>query len=105
MLKSARIHNNGCTLYLSKLFFREELGLSLRNIIIVLISSSALLGLFLLFIFIGITIFSEGTDPFAAVVNAGLTLAAGLGNRIFCPVHLACFCAVSLCYGLLDPLM
>jgi hypothetical protein len=42
-----------------------------------------LLGLFLLFIFIGIGIFSNGDDPFAAVVNAGLTLSAGAGNFRF----------------------
>jgi hypothetical protein len=59
---------------------REELGLSARNIIIALVSSSLLLGLFLMFIFIGIGIFSDGSDPFAAVVNAGLTLSAGAGN-------------------------
>ena len=58
---------------------REELGLSVRNIFLILLSSSTLLGLFLLFIFIGIGIFSDGTNPFNAVVNAGLTVAAGAG--------------------------
>ena len=62
---------------------REELGLSSRDIVIALIGSSAILGLFLLFIFIGIGIFSDGTDPFAAIVNAGLTISAGLGNNFF----------------------
>jgi hypothetical protein len=42
--------------------------------------SSVLLGLFLIFIFIGIGVFSDSTDPFAAVVNAGLTISAALGN-------------------------
>ena len=37
-------------------------------------------GLFLLFIFIGIGVFSDSTDPFAAVVNAGLTISAALGT-------------------------
>ena len=77
----------GCahvSLFVLKTFMcREELGLSARNIIIALVSSSLLLGLFLLFIFIGIGIFSDGTDPFAAIVNAGLTLSAGLGNFRF----------------------
>jgi hypothetical protein len=63
-----------------KIFCREELGLSARNIIIALVTSSLLLSLFLLFIFIGIGIFSDGNDPFAAIVNAGLTLSAGAGN-------------------------
>jgi hypothetical protein len=44
--------------------------------------SSSILGLFLMFIFIGIGIFSDGTDPFAAIVNAGLTISAGLGNAL-----------------------
>ena len=77
----------GCahvSLFVLKTFMcREELGLSARNIIIALVSSSLLLGLFLLFIFIGIGIFSDGSDPFAAIVNAGLTLSAGLGNFRF----------------------
>ncbi len=77
----------GCarvSLFALKTFMcREELGLSARNIIIALVTSSLLLGLFLLFIFIGIGIFSDGTDPFAAIVNAGLTLSAGLGNFLF----------------------
>jgi hypothetical protein len=47
------------------------------------LSSSALLGLFLLFIFVGIGVFSSGSDPFAAVVNAGLTVSAGLGDYLF----------------------
>jgi hypothetical protein len=51
-----------------------------RNIIIILLSSSILLGLFLSFIFVGIGVFSHGTDPFTAIVNAGLTISAGLGN-------------------------
>jgi len=47
-----------------------------------LLGSSLILFLFLLFIFIGIGIFSDATDPFAAVVNAGLTISAGIGT---CP--------------------
>ncbi len=63
----------------------------MRNIIIVLLSSSVILGLFILFIFIGIGIFSDGENPFAAVVNAGLTLSAGLGDaRIILFSLLAC---------------
>ena len=73
-------------------FFREELGLSTRNIIIVLLSSSLILGLFIFFIFIGIGIFSDGEDPFAAVVNAGLTLSAGLGHAQRCFFCICCHC-------------
>jgi hypothetical protein len=46
---------------------REKLGLSARNIIIALVTSSLMLGLFLLFIFIGIGIFSDGSDFCVAV--------------------------------------
>ncbi len=67
--------------------------MSVRNIIIVLLSSSIILGLFILFIFIGIGIFSDGENPFAAVVNAGLTLSAGLGDACLILFSLrACVC-------------
>ncbi len=79
-----------CFFLLEPFICREELGLSARNIIIALMTSSLLLGLFLLFIFIGIGIFSDGTDPFAAVVNAGLTLSAGAGD--LCKPRLCCPC-------------
>jgi hypothetical protein len=55
-----------------------------------------LLGLFLLFIFIGIGIFSNSDDPFAAIVNAGLTLSAGAGK--LCAFY-AVFC-LQLCTSL-----
>ncbi len=67
------------TFIADNIFLREELGLSARNVIIALVTSSLLLGLFLLFIFIGIGIFSKGDDNFAAIINAGLTLSAGAG--------------------------
>ena len=51
-----------------------------------LIGSSIVLFLFLLFIFIGIGIFSDTTDPFAAVVNAGLTISAGIGICLSLPL-------------------
>ena len=99
----------GCarvSLFALKTFMcREELGLSARNIIIALMSSSLLLGLFLLFIFIGIGIFSDSTDPFAAIVNAGLTLSAGLGifhfhffsNLLAEMSFFFCTCALAFC--------
>jgi hypothetical protein len=80
----ATLHFQSCYTFIAyKFFLREELGLSARNVIITLVTSSLLLGLFLLFIFIGIGIFSNGDDNFAAVVNAGLTLSAGAGSFRF----------------------
>jgi hypothetical protein len=90
-----------CVLFFSFFIHREELGLSARNIIIALLSSSFILGLFLLFIFIGIGVFSDGSDPFAAIVNAGLALSAGVGNffvQFFCSAMHALTTLIILCY-------
>ena len=56
---------------------------------------AVILGLFILFIFIGIGIFSDGENPFAAVVNAGLTLSAGLGERPHRSIFVASLCLVA----------
>jgi hypothetical protein len=66
----------------------------------VLLSSSLILGLFIFFIFIGIGIFSDGEDPFAAVVNAGLTLSAGLGDAQRC---FSAFAAIATVHVPLTP--
>ena len=95
-IRLPRHFNPPCSALLTNVY-REELGLSVRNIIIVLLSSSIILGLFILFIFIGIGIFSDGENPFAAVVNAGLTLSAGLGD-----VRLTLF-SLRVCVCLLFP--
>jgi len=58
---------------------REELGLSSRNIFIAVITSSLILGSLLLFIFIGVSVFSPGNDPFASTINSLLTVGAGIG--------------------------
>jgi hypothetical protein len=79
---------------------REELGLSARNVFIAVISSSLVLGLLLLFIFVGkstpriyvgsfdniqnsfagVSVFAQTNDPFATIVNSLLTIGAGFGS-------------------------